>query len=754
MFSERYEGWRSLIIPTGAYALLWLLFFAPVWATGRLLAPGDAWLQSVPAYLAGWQTWTPFLMSGFPVAADPITMSFYPILLLFQLLGVPWNLFVMSAYLIAACTAHVWIGALTGSRTAAWVAGLTYSMSGFMLVHLQHTALVHAAAWVPLLLWGVDCLRRGDSRRGFAGLAVGATMLWLAEHPQIALYGSGLAAIYAVASLFTLQAPIRIRMLRWGVAAMGLVVMLTAVFWLPVSELAQVSGRAAITLDYFLSYSLNPRDLIQFFFPMLWGGDADSFYGTPYFGGETHAGQGFVGYLPWLLALTAWRLYPARRQVVFWSVAAMVAVLLALGGSTPVGGWMFYVPGYNMFRVPARNLLEFTIAMTALAGFGTAALERAVKEQRLKVSIRAILLAGGGFIALVAALQLVEPQIAAAAHKWMGIEGWRAGLGNPAVLVPLLSLIVVAALFMTAIRYSQERYLLPLAVVAGLFGYSGFAGWKYDAPAYAEMPAPLEDIHEESQWRILGAGRAYGDEEVTSWPRTWQLKAADGYNPLGLVDYRKVLEMTPFGEVDAALFGRDHRALDMLAVRYIYADAQQQALLDRNPERFGRMNEYIRINRHALPRARWVGKTVPLSKEATLAAIRKGVLPSGDAFDPTIMALVAEGMPAASYDAGGMIEWMADSSDEVVLKVKSEGKALLLLADTFYPGWVAEVDGQQAPMLRANLVSRAVELPAGEHQLHFAYRPVRLYTGIAVSAAGLILLLVLWMWRRRGVSNA
>ncbi len=70
--------------------------------------------------------------------------------------------------------------------------------------------------------------------------------------------------------------------------------------------------------------------------------------------------------------------------------------------------------------------------------------------------------------------------------------------------------------------------------------------------------------------------------------------------------------------------------------------------------------------------------------------------------------------------------------------------ALLILADTFYPGWQATVDGDPAPIYRTNVLLRGVPVPAGEHEVVFRYAPASWRQGLLFSAAGGVLLLLCW----------
>jgi hypothetical protein len=84
-----------------------------------------------------------------------------------------------------------------------------------------------------------------------------------------------------------------------------------------------------------------------------------------------------------------------------------------------------------------------------------------------------------------------------------------------------------------------------------------------------------------------------------------------------------------------------------------------------------------------------------------------------------------------------------DRPERVVAEMTSDSAGLLVLADLFYPGWTAEVDGRPAEVLRADGVFRAVALPPGSHRVVFCYRPLSVWVGGALSAAALLCILAL-----------
>jgi hypothetical protein len=62
----------------------------------------------------------------------------------------------------------------------------------------------------------------------------------------------------------------------------------------------------------------------------------------------------------------------------------------------------------------------------------------------------------------------------------------------------------------------------------------------------------------------------------------------------------------------------------------------------------------------------------------------------------------------------------------IQIETNSEQGGVLALHDTWYPGWVAEIDGARVPVLRADVLFRAVEVPPGHHRVVFRYAPFSL----------------------------
>ena len=101
---------------------------------------------------------------------------------------------------------------------------------------------------------------------------------------------------------------------------------------------------------------------------------------------------------------------------------------------------------------------------------------------------------------------------------------------------------------------------------------------------------------------------------------------------------------------------------------------------------------------------------------------------------------------SAASDAlpGGRAVITREDTRSLVINAEAPQDGFLLLADTFYPGWTAEVDGVETTIYRANLAVRGIALPKGRHEVRFVYSAPGFFRGLQVSLLAISALL-LWV---------
>jgi hypothetical protein len=157
-------------------------------------------------------------------------------------------------------------------------------------------------------------------------------------------------------------------------------------------------------------------------------------------------------------------------------------------------------------------------------------------------------------------------------------------------------------------------------------------------------------------------------------------------------------------------------------------------------------------NPDALPRARLVHSVEQIADD-------KAILQrlADERFDPRQSVILEETPPFPPRPAAGdeMVSLSDEGPQQMRIKVRASADSLLVIADSYYPGWQASLDGRPTTLLRANYAFRAVAVPAGEHEVLLSYTPSRFRLGLTVSAAGLAVILgwlavAIWPgWRRR-----
>ena len=124
-------------------------------------------------------------------------------------------------------------------------------------------------------------------------------------------------------------------------------------------------------------------------------------------------------------------------------------------------------------------------------------------------------------------------------------------------------------------------------------------------------------------------------------------------------------------------------------------------------------------------------------------------------FDPRRAAVLTGEGPGPTGD-GGAAEIVAYAPERVAVRVDGAG-GLLVLSDALYPGWQATLDGAPAALYAADGLFRGVIVPAGPHEVVFAFHPRSYRLGAAVSLAGLgalaVGVLLTWRAARRALPD-
>lgn len=532
--------------------------------------------------------------------------------------------------------------------------------------------------------------------------------------------------------------------------------------------------------------------------------------GTGYWGmGENHWEMAFYLGIP-VVVFASWALW--RRKERFWWAVAALAVLLMLGRFTPVWGLFRLLPGMGFFRFPVRFAIWLVMAAALLAASGLDDLVRVagaepgrVKRWLAVVAILA-LLGFGGLSALNLGLQLGEPMARAklTSHfmaqtqlppppddlgpleraalpagepedpalvpaKVQRILSSLQGATSPRsgqVLWPMLQVLLVLGGVVLVRRRRLSGYGLGMGAVAlllmDLHGFGGDYHPRVPSNLASAEPSALQHMDSDrDRYRVSAL-----DRKVATWLDTEQASASLGLqwglqdviitSPLLLVRNEAVLGMVGL-DLGASTGEQKVHALlthlpmaSFLGLRYILTT---HSLQDPRLQPVSAGPVMLYRNLTARPLATVVGcARVADGPDAAWLAIQ-ALRPELQAVVEPDPGVVIDSALSACDDTSppGSVEVLEHQPRSWMLHAELERPALLVLAETDYPGWQALVDGQPTPIHTTNLAFRGVEISAGEHDISFHYEPRWLTPTLLAAALALLLGLAALVWPARRI---
>ena len=670
---------------------------------------GDLFGLFLPAYsyeaerLRGLELpfWNPYQAGGQPFLATLQPGALYParalLLVTDSATAMQWS---TIAHVLLSCLAMYALCRVLGARPAGAVAGAAVFTTASALPLLFAPTFLEAGAWLPVASLALVRVVRDERGRPWV-LALGAAgaMPVLAGGHQAAVYVAYGLALLGVALLADrrrrghLSAPAAAgRLALAGLLALGLCApqVLPTLYW--TRETVRPLGQ------------LTDAQIMPYWAPSLTWSAAWQVVR------QTFAGWGglqalYLSAPAVALAMVGFCVTGTYGAVL--GLGTLVAYLLAMGPGTPWFVLYHWLPGLAIFRLPTRLFLLVTFLCALGAAHGLTALARARPFRRS--SRRWVELAALGLVLVV----LVGPL-----HNDDHLP-WTL---PPSHLTPSVSLFAAAAR-----ATADGRAALPgdrLDLGFGVFVRQGTL----------HRVLVLQDFDSMSSRRLAAYLSAVAGEAPPS---------PDAPLPF-------------MGSLPLSRIARPE-LLDLVAVRSIVLplDADRPpasprwVLVDRAP-RYG-----VYSNPDALPRSYVVTRARVVDKEP--AALDGILAPGFDRYQEAVLV----GRPDAPElralaEAPGTpfrpARILADAPERVIVQAVADQPSLLVVADTFAPGWTARVDGQPARLWQTNYYVRGVLLQAGEHEVELRYRAPGFAAGVAVAAVALTVAVAAVGRRRAGTA--
>jgi hypothetical protein len=279
---------------------------------------------------------------------------------------------------IAASGVYVFARSRLGlSLIAAWLAAISFGLGGYLGTQIEHVNQLQGLAWIGWIFLAYESAVRSNSAFGIRNLkwiplALLIAVQLLAGHTQsvfITLIGLGLYAAWPAIEMLVVKRSLAAGFLHLAkrlapiLFASIFALALSAIQLLPTLELTRESARSGgLPANLAVSFSLDPRLLGRALLP--------DYAGALPAGGEFTAFFGVAALVLMMIGIGSIGRSVNRSSGRALIVLAVIGLLLAFGGYDPIYYLLLKLPGFDLFRAPARWIILFVFAGSLLAGVG------------------------------------------------------------------------------------------------------------------------------------------------------------------------------------------------------------------------------------------------------------------------------------------------------------------------------------------------------------------------------------------------
>lgn len=595
------------------------------------------------------------------------------------------------------------------SRFASICAGTSFGLSGVM-GSLSWPQMLNGGMWAPLIL--LFTIRALDGRRSSWNMAVAGCITGFSffsghhQLPSFTILAVGMLLVFvAVAG----RVPYRTAFLL-GVLYIAFTIFAGAPQLLPSYEywshgLRWVGAANPVGLHdkvpyvVFDQFSANPISIFWLFFP-------GSFPSATHYVGLT------IVVMAVLACVGAWR----SRWVGPFLTLAIAGFLFSIGKYSVFHGALYSVlPFLDKSRNASYGMFIVDLALAVLAGFGVDLLLH--ERERLCVELKRfgnVLLAAG---ALLSAVLLVREAVQ----------------GDKVFEDTAFAYVAISALLLgSALRAWQLKSIPARAAMLSILGLILF---EIGAVENRDLP------HIDGGWPMLYQLSRQDDLAVVlhAQPGLFRVERNEQDIPYNFGDWHGIDEYRGYAGVTSNVFvmsGEPHAGA-LLGVKYLLSHEPHDS--ETEPMFRGQSGVNIYRKPEAFPRAWTVHSADPVANEEE--ARRHMNVPLEQLGTRTFLIGQA---PSLNVCSGKDAVQITESRKmQFFVEADMACKGMVIVGNTFYPGWRAEVDGHSAKVYEAYHFLQGIVVPAGHHRVRVWYRPVTFYWGVAMAAlalAGLALL--------------
>jgi hypothetical protein len=713
--------------------------------------------------------WNRHFAQGFPLLAAFQTGTFY----------VPHALLIVLPFFVAIRTLFVFHFLIAGIGTYTllryWrypphlsiVGGLLFTLGGSVVSLSNLLNHFQAAVWLPWVLLTWERLLSSPRWSTFIVFTLLVTVQFLAGSPELFVMSMAFVLIDGFRLRCTQPEISCRRILGLFSGGITLVLAIAMAQLLPTAELFLESRRQhPIPIDEALSWSLRPSNLVNLFV-IDKEIDLTRFTGirplllreVPYYVSS------YLGAIS-VFGISLWCLYSSNRERVFGIALLLASLALALGGHTPIFPFLFtHVPLFSAVRFPEKFFFVTAVLLLfmTMRGLGDLLRERKRPTQLLIafgsicltwLTVYLVLRFNSDFLHHLIAGDSVSPQLSdiqirTSASLLINIErqlilsivisGLLYLANKKAIRIPVFAVLLVSIVYVD-LAWAHRGFLFALRPGFVHTGARIISGAETKMSRVFYHPS-LRNLH--PAFVAVRGNPPFKEAIALSFhnvlPNAGILYNVDYMQEIDALGRQPYTDFLYFANnLDLA---RQVKLLRTFNVGYLVSF---RSLSDDGIYLAGEFPEYFswlyKIER-PLPRSYIVNKSVvettPVRTLETLASPE---------FEPTQEVILDQETGIKSrYPLIAAVDIVRYEHQSVSIHASLNDSGILVIADSYYPGWKAYVDGKEVPIMRANHFFRAVALSEGQHVVEFKYEPLSFKIGLLISLTTIIALVIISM---------
>lgn len=661
--------------------------------------------------------WNPYSFSGTPLLANFQSGAFYPLNMIFLIFpfSLSWSLFILLQPLLACFFLFYFLRNLGISKMASYFGSIVFAFSGFAIAWLEWGNILHTALWLPLILLSIDKIFMDKDTKKLLKwwivLILSSIFSFFAGHLQIFAYVLIVSLAYFIFRWIENGRSSRIILLFIGY--LFSIAVITLPQWVTTLQFINDSARAIDQVNWNIAGWFIPwQNLVQFLSPDFFGNPA-----TLNYFGEFNYGEfvGYIGILPLIMALFS--LFKKDKAGMFFWALLFVAFIFAFPSIIAKIPYKFSIPFISTSQ-PTRLIFIIDFCLSVLAAIGV---DYFIKTKEKKKIIFVISFVFVLFLFLWLFTLAFGKNFITAENIIVS----KRNLMLPTFLFLVTSTILIATLFVKKISENKKviQLLFFLIFVITLLDLFRF-GWKYTTFAESRFLFPdtkaIKFLQENlNNYRFMATSAEILPPNFSAY---YKIQTLDGYDPLYLQRYAELMAALgrnepniepPFG-FNRIITPQNFKSplIDLLGVKYILSlDEINEPYLEKVYQE-GQTRIYN--NPRVIDRAFFVGKTIVARDKNEAINLMFENYP----FKQRAVIEKAASNLSRNWSVG---EVSIDkySENEVVLSSKNEGEGYLILTDSFYPTWKAEIDGVPTQIYLTDYNFRGIIVPKGNHKIIF-----------------------------------